>query len=145
MYGKKSFGKIIKLAHILKGEIFMSMPRPDEESKAFFAAVIPVNPRITIKPMFGNIGSFINGNMFSGLFGNQIFVRLPEEERLRLLKKEGASEFSPMPGRAMKEYITLPERWRQEPDKIREWIELSIAWVGEMPEKVSKKTKKKND
>jgi TfoX/Sxy family transcriptional regulator of competence genes len=120
----------------------MSMPRPDEESKAFFASVIPVDPRITIKPMFGNIGSFINGNMFSGLFGNQIFVRLPENERILLLEEEGASEFSPMPGRAMKEYVTIPEQWRQEPDKIRDWIERSLSWVGEMPEKESKKKSK---
>jgi TfoX/Sxy family transcriptional regulator of competence genes len=64
----------------------MSMPRPDEESKAFFASVIPVEPRITIKPMFGNIGSFFNGNMFAGLFGQLIFVRLPETDRSRLLE-----------------------------------------------------------
>jgi TfoX/Sxy family transcriptional regulator of competence genes len=120
----------------------MSMPRPDEESKAFFASVIPVDPRITIKPMFGNIGSFINGNMFSGLFGNQIFVRLAENDRRRLLEEDGASEFSPMPGRAMKEYVTLPEQWRQKPDKIRDWIERSLSWVGEMPEKESKKKSK---
>lgn len=120
----------------------MSMPKPDDGSKEFFASIIPIDPRITIKPMFGNIGSFINGNMFSGLFGNQIFVRLPENERLRLLEEDGASEFSPMPGRAMKEYVTLPEQWRQEPDKIRDWIERSLSWVGEMPEKVSKKKTK---
>jgi TfoX/Sxy family transcriptional regulator of competence genes len=117
----------------------MSMPKPDDESKAFFASVIPVDPRITIKPMFGNIGSFINGNMFSGLFGNQIFVRLPENERLGLLEEDGASEFSPMPGRAMKEYVTIPEQWRKEPEKIHEWIQRSLTWVGEMPEKVPKK------
>jgi TfoX/Sxy family transcriptional regulator of competence genes len=120
----------------------MSMPRPDEESKAFFASVIPVDPRIMTKPMFGNIGSFINGNMFSGLFGNQIFVRLPENERILLLEEEGASEFSPMPGRAMKEYVTIPEQWRQDPDKIRDWIERSLSWVKEMPEKESKKKSK---
>lgn len=120
----------------------MSMPRPDEESKAFFSSVLPIDPRITIKPMFGNIGSFINGNMFSGLFGNQIFVRLPENERIRLLKEEGATEFSPMPGRAMKEYVTVPLQWRQEPDKIREWINLSVAWVEGMPQKEPKKKKK---
>jgi TfoX/Sxy family transcriptional regulator of competence genes len=123
----------------------MSMPKPDDESKAFFASVIPVDPRITIKPMFGNIGSFINGNMFSGLFGNQIFVRLPENERLRLLEEEGAEEFSPMPGRAMKEYVTIPEQWRQKPDKIGEWIEKSLSWVGEMPVKESKKKAKQKN
>ncbi|MDN3017314.1 hypothetical protein PH210_14030 [Paenibacillus sp. BSR1-1] len=69
----------------------MSFPRPDEDSKAFFSTVIPVDPRINIKPMFGNLASFINGNMSAGLFGPQIFVRL--QERLRLLEEQGATEF----------------------------------------------------
>jgi TfoX/Sxy family transcriptional regulator of competence genes len=124
-----------------KGVVVMSMPRPDEDSKAFFATVIPVDPRIITKPMFGNIASFINGNMFTGLFGNQIFVRLPENDRFRLLEEEGTSEFSPMPGRAMKEYVTLPDIWRKEPDKIQEWLQKSLSWVGEMPEKVPAKKK----
>jgi TfoX/Sxy family transcriptional regulator of competence genes len=121
----------------------MSFPRPDEELKAFFSSVIPVDPRITIKPMFGNLASFINGNMFAGLFGPQIFVRLQEQDRLRLLAEEGAMEFSPMPGRPMKEYVALPEKWGEEPDKIKKWIQLSVTWVETMPEKVPKKRKSK--
>ncbi|MDQ0201563.1 TfoX/Sxy family protein [Neobacillus ginsengisoli] len=120
----------------------MPMPKPVEESKAFFASVIPVDPRIMIKPMFGNLASFINGNMFAGLYGIHIFVRLPENERLRLLEEEGAAEFSPMQGRPMKEYVVFPEKWREEPDKIKEWIQQSIKWVEKMPEKVSAKKKK---
>mgnify|MGYP001125180775 CR=1 FL=1 len=120
----------------------MSMPKPDEESKVFFSSVIPVDPRIKIKPMFGNIASFLNGNMFAGLFGSTIFVRLPENDRLRLLEKEGAAEFSPMPGRTMKEYVAFPEEWRQEPEKIQEWIQRSIKWVETLPEKLSAKKKK---
>ncbi|MFY4777444.1 TfoX/Sxy family protein [Metabacillus sp. RGM 3146] len=121
----------------------MPMPKPDEESKAFFASVIPIDPRIKIKPMFGNIGSFFNGNMFAGLFGSTVFVRLPENNRLRLLEIEGAAEFSPMPGRPMKEYVTFPEKWRHEPEKIQEWIQRSLQWVETMPEKVSAKKKKR--
>ncbi|WP_342043449.1 TfoX/Sxy family protein [Bacillus sp. OTU2372] len=104
----------------------MSMPNPDEESKVFFSSVIPVDPLIKIKPMFGNIASFLNGNMFAGLFGSTIFVRLPENDRLRLLEEEGAAEFSPMPSRTLKEYVAFPEEWRHEPEKIQEWIQRSI-------------------
>ncbi|MDN3017313.1 hypothetical protein PH210_14025 [Paenibacillus sp. BSR1-1] len=48
-----------------------------------------------------------------------------------------------MPGRPMKEYVALPEKWREEPDKIKEWIQRSITWVETMPEKVPKKKKSK--
>lgn len=125
----------------------MSMPRPDEEMKEFFAAVMPGDPHIHIRPMFGNLAGFINGNMFAGLYGQRIFIRLPEEERSRLIEQEGASLFSPMPGKPMKEYVALPEQWREEPDKITAWMEQSLQWVGAMPEKVPAKksgTKKKS-
>jgi TfoX/Sxy family transcriptional regulator of competence genes len=116
----------------------MSMPRPDDESKILFSDVVPADPRIKIKPMFGSLAGFINGNMFTGLFGQVIFVRLPEALRLQLLE-EGASEFSPMPGKPMKEYVAFPEQWRQEPDKIREWIVQSLTWAETLPEKSPKK------
>jgi TfoX/Sxy family transcriptional regulator of competence genes len=128
---------------IKKGGFIMPMPKPDEESKTFFVSVIPVDPRIKIKPMFGNIASFLNGNMFTGLFGSTDFVRLPENERLQLLEIEGAGEFSPMPGRTMKEYVAFPEQWRNEPEKIQEWIQRSLQWIETMPEKVSAKKKKR--
>jgi TfoX/Sxy family transcriptional regulator of competence genes len=113
----------------------MSFPRSDEEGKAFLSSVLPDDPRIQLRPMFGNQAVFVNGNMFAGLFGKQMFVRLPEAERLWLMEQEGATEFSPMPGKAMKEYIVIPETWRQEPDKVRDWIGQSLAWIGAMPEK----------
>jgi TfoX/Sxy family transcriptional regulator of competence genes len=119
----------------------MPMTRPDDESKALFADVVPADPRINIKPMFGSLAGFINGNMFTGLFGQDIFVRLPEALRLQLLE-EGASEFSPMQGRPMKEYVAFPEEWRQDPDKIREWIAQSLSWAETLPEKLPAKKRK---
>lgn len=34
-----------------------------------FRAVVPDNPDVVVKPMFGNPGAFVKGNMFAGLFG----------------------------------------------------------------------------
>lgn len=121
----------------------MSMPRPSGESKALFASVSPIDPRVTIKPMFGSLAGFINGNMFTGLYGETIFVRLPEAQRLELLEAGGAA-FSPMPGRPMKEYVAVPEEWRQDPDRIGAWIARSLAWAETLPEKLpAKKMDKK--
>lgn len=47
----------------------MSMPRTDDRMKQLFAAVMPGDPHIHIRPMFGNLAGFINGNMFVGLYG----------------------------------------------------------------------------
>ena len=119
----------------------MTMPRPDTESKAFFESVVPDDPRIQVRPMFGNVAGFVNGNMFIGLFGSDLFVRLSNGDRAELLQEEGASMFEPMKGRPMKEYVMIPKEWRQRPDRVKGWVSRSLNWVGEMPEKKAKRKK----
>ena len=117
----------------------MNFPRPDEESKEFFASVIPKDPRVKVRPMFGNQAAFVNGNMFAGLFGDSLFVRLPDKARNELLQSSGAATFEPMEGRPMKEYVVIPRAWRDRPETARAWIARSLEWVGELPAKVKKR------
>jgi TfoX/Sxy family transcriptional regulator of competence genes len=121
----------------------MAFPRADGESREFFRSVVPDDPRVEVKAMFGNLGAFVNGNMFLGLLGPDVIVRLPEDERARLLGEDGASVPEPMKGRPMKEYATLPGAWRDTPDTVREWTARSLDWVGAMPPK-KPKTKRKS-
>ena len=58
------------------------MPRPGQESRDFFESVPPEDPRVAARPMFGNLAGFVNGNMFMGLYGDGLFVRLSEEDRV---------------------------------------------------------------
>jgi TfoX/Sxy family transcriptional regulator of competence genes len=95
------------------------IPRPDEKSKEFFRSLLPEDPRVTIRPMFGNISAFVNGNMFARLFGNDIFVRLSNENRQELLTENGTSYLEPMEGKPMKEYVVIPKAWRNNPETIR--------------------------
>src|SRR5205085_1780548 len=94
------------------------MPKADDEAKAYFRSLVPDDPRVEVKPMFGNLAAFVNKNMFLALFGDQVAVRLPEADRSKLLREPGSSVFEPMPGRPMGEYVALPparsaNRWRQ--------------------------------
>ena len=117
----------------------MPFPRPDEATKAYFESVLPDDPRVQVRPMFGNVAGFLNGNMFIGVFGNDLLLRLSEEDRAQLLQEEGAAIFEPMEGRPMKEYVQIPRTWRDEPDRVRGWVARSVEWVGDMPEKKPKK------
>ena len=121
----------------------MAFPRPDAASKAFFDSLVPDDSRVQVRPMFGNVAGFVNGNMFIGVFGEAVFVRLAEADRAALLKTPGTAVFEPMSGRPMKEYVAFPEAWRDEPDKVMVWIARSLDWVGAMPAKAKKKAKKK--
>src|SRR5688500_12645216 len=125
-----------------QGEAEMSMPRPDEATHAYFESILPADPRVAVRPMFGQRAGFVNGNMFTGIFGSRVFVRLPEAERAELLAMPGAEVFAPMEGRPMKEYVVLPEEWRDEPEQSRAWVRRSLAWAGELPAKEAKKGKR---
>jgi len=85
--------------------------------------------------MFGNESAFVNGNMFFGLFGNDLFVRLSEEDCKELLKKKGTSMLEPMKGRPMKEYVVLPKPWWDQPDALHLWISRSLNWASRLPQK----------
>jgi TfoX/Sxy family transcriptional regulator of competence genes len=120
------------------------LPKPTQESKDYFASIVPDHPAVSVRPMFGQLSAFVNGNMFMGIFGEDVLVRLPEEEREKVLGA-GGRVFEPMPGRPMHEYVVLPEAWRDEPDRIREWVARSLDHADELPPKKPKpqKTQKK--
>src|SRR5215831_4220716 len=117
----------------------MNIPKASEQSKTFFRTTLPKDPRITVRPMFGNESAFVNGNMFYGLFGDDLFVRLSEEDSKELLGK-GGSPLEPMKGHPMKDYTVLPKAWWKQPETIKKWIAKSLDWSSQLPEK--KKTKK---
>jgi TfoX/Sxy family transcriptional regulator of competence genes len=112
----------------------MSMPKPTEDAKAAFTKLVPSDPGITLRPMFGNLSAFVNGNMFAGLFGEDLFVRLPDDEA-ELIRKQGGRAFEPMPGHAMKGYVTVPATWRSKPSATHHFIVSALAFARTLPPK----------
>ena len=102
-----------------------AMPKPSEEAKAAFTKLVPDGPTVTLRPMFGNLAAFVNGNMFAGLFGEDLFVRLPADESAKV-RKEGGRDFAPMAGRPMNGYVTVPGTWRTKPAAARVWIATAL-------------------
>ncbi|MCU1401820.1 MAG: hypothetical protein JWM70_144, partial [Microbacteriaceae bacterium] len=43
----------------------MQVPKPSDEDRVLFQSVVPEAPGVVVKPMFGNLGAFVNGNMFA--------------------------------------------------------------------------------
>jgi len=97
------------------------------------------------RTMFGCPCGFLGGNMFMGLFGDQLFLRLAEAERARLLSEEGAEVFDPMGGRPMREYVVVPSTWLEgESDaELRAWVAKSACYAATLPPKASRAPNKK--
>lgn len=116
----------------------MQIPKPTDEVKELFRSVVPDAPNIVVKPMFGNLGAFVNGNMFAGLFGSAIGVRLLDEATIAELHTiEGTGPFGPEE-RPMGGYTALPATWESTPERISEWIQAALEQVGRLPPKQPK-------
>ena len=114
----------------------MKMPRLDDATREAYESSLPTDPRITTKAMFGGLGSFVNGNMFAGALGTQIFLRLAESDRASILQEPGSRPFEPVKGRVMAEYVVAPASWMKDPARLREWLARSLEQVAGMPPKV---------
>ena len=116
----------------------VQVPKPTEQDKDHFRALIPAEPDVAVKPMFGNLGAFVNGNMFAGLFGSTLGVRLMDDASLRELEAvEGTGPFGPAE-RPMGGYIGLPADWAGQPGQSQRWIEIALAQVRALPPKAVK-------
>ena len=119
----------------------MQVPKASDAAKARFTSVVPDDARVVVKPMFGNLGAFVNGNMFAGLFGDRIGVRvLDESARAELAAIDGAGPFGPEE-RPMGGYVAVPVAWDGEPDRIAEQVARAFAEVAAMPPKPPKARK----
>jgi TfoX/Sxy family transcriptional regulator of competence genes len=116
----------------------LKIPGSNKKLEVFFKSVLPDDPKITTRPMFGNLAAFVNGNMFAGLYGDDLFVRLSEDGRADLLSNKG-SMFEPMKGRPMKEYVCVPRAWLEKPALVKPWISRSLEWSSTLPKKQKKK------
>ena len=103
-----------------------------------FHAVLPDDPRVERRKMFGFDCAFARGNMFTGLCPLGMVVRLPEDERERLLALPGASRFE-MRGRVMREYAVVPEAMTADLRKLRTWVARSFAYAASLPPKSQRK------
>jgi TfoX/Sxy family transcriptional regulator of competence genes len=117
----------------------MAFTKPSPELTARFQEVVPDAPGVQRKQMFGMPAAFVNGNMFAGLFEENMLVRLDEPGRAEL-EAAGGTEFAPM-GRPMKEYRTVPPALIAEDAAVTAWIERALAFASAMPPKQPKARK----
>ena len=116
----------------------MQMPKHSDEAKARFRGLISEAPGVEVRPMFGSLGAFVNGNMFAGLFGDNVGVKLDEAGLEELRALPGSGPFGPEE-RPMGGYLSLPADLSDE-DKTT-WTDRARDHVATFPPKVKKPKK----
>jgi TfoX/Sxy family transcriptional regulator of competence genes len=117
----------------------MKIPKPTDADRERFTALVPTGPGVEVKPMFGNLGAFVNGNMFMSVFGSDVGVKLPDADREKLLRQPGAGPFGPTE-RPMDSYVTFPPEWSAR--QASKWIKAALDHVSTFPPKKSNKAKR---
>jgi hypothetical protein len=100
-----------------------------------FDAVAARHPAAHRRKMFGYPALFIGGNFATGLFADRWVVRLGEADVAEAVALPGGGTFSPMPGRAMKGWATLPEAVVADDEALDAWLERALAFAASLPPK----------
>ena len=97
------------------------------------------------RSMFGMPAYFIHGNLFTGVHGRNVMVRLPPPDQEEITAMHpGVGRFEPMPGRPMKEYVTLPASVYDDPEELDRWLRRSQSYAASLPPKQKKPPRKKS-
>ncbi|OHD12105.1 MAG: hypothetical protein A2086_04620 [Spirochaetes bacterium GWD1_27_9] len=120
----------------------MDFKKPSEQTIKFLDEKL-INFNAQRKKMFGSPVYFVNNNMFSGVYGDDIFIRLNEENQKEFYSKfSDTTKFSPM-GKTMKEYVVIPKSLYDNENILYEWFNISFNFVLSLPTK-EKKLKRKS-
>jgi TfoX/Sxy family transcriptional regulator of competence genes len=121
------------------GDMTMKWRRSPETLVQRFSEIVPLDPRVERRKMFGYPAAFVAGNLFMGLHQEALILRLSDDDRESFLKIEGASVFEPMPGRPMREYVVVPSRMVDRETSLAGWIRRSLNHAAAIPSKNAKR------
>jgi len=106
-----------------------------EEMVRLFGDALKDFPMATTRKMFGYPAAFVNGNMFTGLFQEEMFLRLSDEDRAAIRKEYGTPLFEPIPGRPMRNYVLVPHYILKSPRLLRTWVTKGMEYAKSLPPK----------
>ena len=118
----------------------MQMPKHSDEAKTRFRSLISDAPGVEVKPMFGSVGAFVNGNMYAGLFGEDVGVKLDPAGLEELQALPGSGPFGPAE-RPMNGWLSLPADLSDE--ETSTWTDRARDHIATLPPKAKKATAKK--
>jgi len=99
---------------------------PDKLIKFLAEKMKPI--KCEYRKMFGYpvFAYLINGNMFAGIHGEELFLKLSEADIQKIMKENPeATFFEAMKGRPMKSYVVLPKTVYSKPSLFSEWLQRS--------------------
>ncbi len=91
-------------------------------------------PNARGKSMFGGRGYFQEGNMFAGVMGDRLMVKLGEDAVAVVETEVDVELFSPG-GKTMSGWVTVDQELVPDDDDLLAWLERGLAVVAKLPPK----------
>jgi hypothetical protein len=106
-----------------------------------FSELVPEDPRVSRRKMFGYPCAFVGGNLFMGLHQEAMILRLSDDDRSAFLGLKGTAIFEPMPGRPMREYVVVPPGLLGRTAALSPWIRRALSYAAAIPPKKAGRSK----
>jgi TfoX/Sxy family transcriptional regulator of competence genes len=115
----------------------MAWTKIPKEHKPLFYSVLPDDPRVEAKEMFGGVAAMVNGHMFGGLWAESMMVRLSPADQAEVLTM-GGEPFDPMGRGIMKDTVVLPAEVMKDREGLRQWLRKALEVTAALPPKAKK-------
>ncbi len=96
--------------------------------------VLSARSDVSERKMFGGVAFMVAGNMACGVLGEDLIVRLGEEEAERALGEEGVRPFD-FTGRPMKTTVYVSTERTADDPGLAEWVDAGADHAASLPPK----------
>lgn len=109
----------------------------DESLAARLREAVGKRAGVTEKEMFGGLALLLHGNMFIGILGADLMVRVGPKAHDECVKQPGARPMD-FTGKPMKGYLFVGPQATSTAAAIKPWVGRTIAFVETLPKKAAK-------
>jgi TfoX/Sxy family transcriptional regulator of competence genes len=106
----------------------------DEDLAQRVRDLLAARADVTERKMFGGIAFMLAGNMACGVLGEDLIVRLGEEEGRKALNEEGVRPFD-FTGRPMKNIVYVSPELTSDDAGLAEWVDAGADYASSLPAK----------
>ncbi|HKH22993.1 MAG TPA: TfoX/Sxy family protein [Solirubrobacterales bacterium] len=89
---------------------------------------------VSERKMFGGIAFMVGGNMACGVLGEDLIVRLGDEEGEKAVAEDGVRPFD-FTGRPMKGIVYVSPERTESDEGLTEWVETGADYAASLPPK----------
>ena len=106
----------------------------DEEVASRVRQAVAAHGGLSERKMFGGLCLMVNGNMFAGVMGDELMLRVGSQRFGELLAKPGARPMD-FTGRPMNGYLYVAAAGFASDEDLSMWLEDALEFVESLPAK----------